>query len=123
MAFHSASKYYPGGLTIPAWVKELHHKVTQTEFNNKPVIHARKLCVLLGKRVDKKTKQESAGIMTWVNEDELILVDRIKDDIEVDIQSKKYYRVQVGAFSNRENAENLMKELTKAGFQCYVKYE
>jgi hypothetical protein len=115
----SASKYYPGGLTIPAWVKELHHKVTQTDFNNKPVIHAGKVCVLLGKRVDKKTKQESAGIMTWVNEDELILVDRIRDDI----QPKKYYRVQVGAFSNRENAENLMKELTKAGFKCYMKYE
>ena len=115
----SASKYYPGGPTIPAWVKELHHKVTQTEFNNKPVIHAGKVCVLLGKRVDKKTKQESAGIMTWVNEDELILVDRIREDI----QSKKYYRVQVGAFSSRENAENLMKELTTSGFNCYVKYE
>ena len=50
----SASKYYPGGPTIPAWVKELHHKVTQTGFNNKPVIHAGKVCVLLGKRVDKK---------------------------------------------------------------------
>ena len=61
--------------------------------------------------------------MTWVNEDELILVDRIRDNIEEDIQSKKYYRVQVGAFSNRENAENLMKELMKAGFKCYVKYE
>ena len=119
----SASKYYPGGPTIPGWVKELHHKVTQTDFNNKPVIHAGKVCVLLGKRVDKKTKQESAGIMTWVNEDELILVDRIRDDIEEDIQPKKYYRVQVGAFTNRENAENLMKELTKAGFKCHVKYE
>ena len=119
----SASKYYPGGPTIPAWVKELHHKVTQTDFNNKPVIHAGKVCVLLGKRVDKKTKQESAGIMTWINEDELILVDRIRDDIEEEIQPKKYYRVQVGAFSNRENAENLMKELTKSGFKCYVKYE
>ena len=50
----SASKYYPGGPTISAWVKELHHKVTQTGFNNKPVIHAGKVCVLLGKRVDKK---------------------------------------------------------------------
>jgi len=119
----SASKYYPGGPTIPGWVKELHHKVTQTEFNNKPVIHAGKICILLGKRVDKKTKLESAGIMTWVNEDELILVDRIRDVIEKDIQPKKYYRVQVGAFSNRENAENLMKELTKSGFKCYVKYE
>ncbi|EQC0811960.1 N-acetylmuramoyl-L-alanine amidase [Listeria innocua] len=119
----SASKYYPGGPTIPGWVKELHHKVTQTDFNNKPVIHAGKVCVLLGMRVDKKTKQESAGIMTWVNEDELILVDRIRDDIEEAIQPKKYYRVQVGAFSKRENAENLMKELTKAGFKCYVKYE
>ena len=119
----SASKYYPGGPTIPGWVKELHHKVTQTDFNNKPVIHAGKVCVLLGKRVDKKTKQDSAGIMTWVNEDELILVDRIRDDSEEDTHPKKYYRVQVGAFSSRENAENLMKELTKSGFNCYVKYE
>jgi len=119
----SANKYYPGGPTIPAWVKELYHKVTQTDFNNKPVIHAGKVCVLLGKRVDKKTKQDSAGIMTWVNEDELILVDRIRDDSEEDTHPKKYYRVQVGAFSSRENAENLMKELTKSGFNCYVKYE
>ena len=34
--------------------------------------------------------------MTWINEDELILVDRIRDDIEEEIQPKKYYRVQVG---------------------------
>jgi len=119
----SATKYYPGGPTIPGWVKEIYHKVTQTDFNHKPVIHAGKVCVLLGKRVDKKTKQESAGITTWVNEDELVLVDRIKDETGEDIQPNKYYKVQVGAFSNRENADNLMKELAKAGFKGYVKYE
>lgn len=35
----------------------------------------------------------------------------------------KYYRVQVGAFSKKENAEALMKRVIKAGFKAYMKYE
>ena len=30
------------------------------------------------------------------------------------------YKVQVGAFSNKANAEKLQKELTKNGYQCYI---
>ena len=31
-----------------------------------------------------------------------------------------YYRVQVGAFSNKKNAENLLAELKKAGFEGFI---
>lgn len=37
--------------------------------------------------------------------------------------SKKYHKVQVGAFSKKENAENLAKELKKDGYASYVVYE
>lgn len=33
---------------------------------------------------------------------------------------KKYYKVQVGAFHNRKNAEKLKKELTEKGYNCYI---
>ena len=32
----------------------------------------------------------------------------------------KFYKVQVGAFHNRKNAEKLKKELTKKGYNCYI---
>ena len=32
----------------------------------------------------------------------------------------KFYKVQVGAFHNRKNAEKLKKELTKNGYNCYI---
>ena len=32
-----------------------------------------------------------------------------------------YYRVQVGAFSNKQNAENLLVKLKQAGFDGYIK--
>jgi N-acetylmuramoyl-L-alanine amidase CwlA len=35
----------------------------------------------------------------------------------------KYYRVQVGAFSSRKNAEALMDKIKKAGFDAYMKYD
>ena len=36
---------------------------------------------------------------------------------------KKYYRVQVGAFSVKSNAENMLKKLKAAGFSdAYIKY-
>jgi cell division septation protein DedD len=44
--------------------------------------------------------------------------------VEPEIESaKKYYRVQVGAFSDKKNAEALMVRLKKAGFDPYMKYE
>ncbi len=36
---------------------------------------------------------------------------------------KKYYKVQVGAFSKKSNAENLLQRLKSLGFDGYIKYE
>lgn len=37
-------------------------------------------------------------------------------------EAKKYYRVQIGAFSKKENAENLLKKLKADGYDGYIKY-
>lgn len=42
---------------------------------------------------------------------------------EAENQKKKYYRVQVGAFTYKENAEKLEKKLKAAGFDGYIKCE
>ncbi len=34
----------------------------------------------------------------------------------------KYYRVQIGAFSNKTNAENTLKKIKEAGFDGIIKY-
>ena len=34
--------------------------------------------------------------------------------------TSQYYRVQVGAFTNKQNAENLLAELKKAGFEGFI---
>lgn len=39
------------------------------------------------------------------------------------IETGKLYKVQVGAFSKRENAEKLLKELKKKGYEGFIKYE
>lgn len=36
---------------------------------------------------------------------------------------KKYYRVQVGAYSSKENAETMLKKLKAEGFDGYIRYE
>nr|WP_256436442.1 SPOR domain-containing protein [Alkalibacter rhizosphaerae] len=115
----SATRYYPGGPTIPDWVKESYHKITGILYAGKEVVKGGKPCVLLGKKINKKTGEETAGILTWTAVDELTLVES-DDDTTGD---GKYYKVQVGAFSKQENAENLVKELTKAGFKSYITYE
>jgi len=51
-----------------------------------------------------------------------LISSKLKEPITTD-SARKFYRVQVGAFGNRENAEKLMKELIWAGFNAYVKYE
>lgn len=61
--------------------------------------------------------------MTWVDKDILELVSA---GVEVESEVKpnpKYYRVQVGAFSNKENAEGLLKKLKATGFDGIIKYE
>ncbi|MBG9544659.1 peptidoglycan-binding protein LysM [Cytobacillus firmus] len=108
----SASTYYPGGASIPAWVKTgSYHKVTQIISNGKPVVKGGKICVLLGKKVDKKNGKESAGIMSWIDVGALNIVKSSKPP-----DNQKLYRVQVGAFSNRGNADALLKKLKSAGF-------
>ena len=37
------------------------------------------------------------------------------------VESQKIYRVQVGAFSKKENAENLIKELIQKGYKPIIK--
>ena len=39
------------------------------------------------------------------------------------IETGKLYKVQVGAFKNRENAEKLLNELQKKGFNGFIKLE
>ncbi|MGR6836745.1 N-acetylmuramoyl-L-alanine amidase [Syntrophomonas erecta] len=119
----SATRYFPSGPLIPPWVKDTYHEVTQITASGKEVYKGGKCCVLLGKKVHKLTGNVSAGIMTWVDIDELNLISsKVKEPITTD-STRKFYRVQVGAFGNRENAEKLMKELIWAGFNAYVKYE
>jgi len=115
--------YYPGGPIIPNWVKWNYHMITQDESGGKPVIKGGKECVLLGKTILKSTMDEKAGIMTWVDKDNLEI---ISSGVEVEPEKEtgeKYYRVQVGAFSEKKNTETLMARLKEAGFDAIVKYE
>lgn len=108
----SANKYFPGGAAIPGWVKtDSYHKVTQTLSNGKPVIKGGKTCVLLGIKVDKKSGKESSGIMSWIDVGSLVVMKTKKP-----ADTQKLYRVQVGAYSNKENAETLLEKLKKAGY-------
>jgi len=119
----TARTYYPGGPIIPSWVKWNYHLITQDESGGKPVIKGGKECVLLGKTILKSTMDEKAGIMTWVDKDNLEMVSA-GVAVEPEKESgKKYYRVQVGAFSEKKNAEAIMTRLKKAGFDAYMKYE
>lgn len=119
----SANSYYPGGASIPAWVKTgSYHKVTQVISNGKTVVKGGKTCVLLGKKVDKKNGRESAGIMSWIDKDALTVINS-SSKTEKSTVGKKYYRVQVGAFSKKDNAEATLKQLKTAGFDGYIKFE
>jgi N-acetylmuramoyl-L-alanine amidase len=119
----SATKYYPNGPSIPAWVKSTYHKITQIQSGGREICKGGKRSVLLGKKVNKQTGDTTEGIMTWVDIDVLSLISpEIEEPVATD-PAREFYRVQVGAFGNRENAERLMKELTLAGFDAYVKYE
>lgn len=77
----SAAQYYPGGATIPTWVKQdYNHIVTQTTFNGKTVVKGGKPCVLLGKKVKKTNGLVETGINTWAAIDNLVLVDSTKEE-------------------------------------------
>lgn len=117
--------YYPGGPAIPNWVKiSSYYKITQILFDGKPVIKGGKECALLGIWVDKKTGSESSGIATWIDKDNLDLVSSTPKEAKPVISvNSKFYRVQLGAFSKKENAEELLKKLKAAGFDGIIKYE
>jgi N-acetylmuramoyl-L-alanine amidase len=70
----SATRYFPSGPLIPPWVKDTYHEVTQITASGKEVYKGGKCCLLLGNKVHKLTGNVSAGIMTWVDIDELNLV-------------------------------------------------
>lgn len=119
----SIAKYYPGGATIPSWVKTgSYHKVTQIVSNGKPVIKGGKPCVLLGKTIGKNNGKESNGIMSWIDKDALTLINS-STKTEKPSKGNKYYRVQVGAFSKKDNAEAILKKLKAAGFDGFIKFE
>ncbi len=121
----TAAYYYPGGPVIPNWVKiSTYYKITQVLFEGKPVIKGGKECALLGIRVDKKTGAESSGIATWIDKDNLAFVSSTpKEEEPIVSVNGKFYRVQLGAFSKKENAEELLKKLKAAGFDGIIKYE
>ncbi len=119
----STAKYFPGGARIPSWVKTgSYHKVTQIVSNGKPVIKGGKPCVLLGKTIGKNNGKESAGIMSWIEKDALTLINS-STKTEKPSKGNKYYRVQVGAFSKKDNAEAILKKLREAGFDGFIKFE
>ena len=120
----SANTYYPGGATIPAWVKtDSYHKVTQVISNGRPVVKGGKSCVLLGKKVDKKNGKESTGILSWIDVGSLVVIVSKAKEAKTSKENNNYYRVQVGAFSNKENAEELLKRVKAAGFEGYIKFD
>lgn len=45
---------------------------------------------------------------------------KIAEEVNSSLSTAKLYRVQVGAFKNKENAENLLKELKVKGYNGFV---
>jgi len=72
---HGSANYYPGGPAIPSWViTDYYHRVTQVLSGGKPVEKGGRECVLLGKKVNKKTGVEEDGINTWADKEILSAV-------------------------------------------------
>ena len=77
----SSTVYYPNGSKIPSWVKnDYYHIVTQVTSNGKPVKKGGKVCVLLGKKAKKPDGAVEAGINSWVDTDNLVLVDETETE-------------------------------------------
>lgn len=47
----------------------------------------------------------------------------IIDKVDTSADDKANYRVQVGAFSEKENAEEMLQKLKASGFEGYIKFE
>jgi GH25 family lysozyme M1 (1,4-beta-N-acetylmuramidase) len=63
----SATVYYNGSVAIPAWVKnDYDHIITKDTYYNKKVFKGGSQCMLLGKKISRKTGKTVAGINTWI---------------------------------------------------------
>ena len=58
----------------------------------------------------------------WIIENIDFILDTIAKSIKSDINTKKYYRVQAGAYSSKENAEKAAERLREAGFNTIIRY-
>lgn len=58
----------------------------------------------------------------WIIENIDHVLDVIAKNIKNTDNTKKYYRVQAGAYSSKENAERLAASLKEAGFNTIIKY-
>lgn len=56
--------------------------------------------------------------ITWAKF--LDMVQKDNREVEVTLSSDELYRVQIGAFANKENAERLAKELKAKGYPVYI---
>ena len=70
-----------------------------------------------GKNCPNSLRNNRYGI-TWGQ-----FLARIESKVKSKNNSDKLYRVQVGAFKNKDNAVELEKRLNKAGFPTYIKYD
>lgn len=63
----STATYYDDGATIPAWVKsDYDHIITKDTYYKKKVFKGGSQCVLLGKKINRKTGKTVIGINTWI---------------------------------------------------------
>ena len=49
--------------------------------------------------------------------------DTLCELVNNELNQNVIYRVQVGAFRNKANAEKMVKQLKEAGFDCFIKKE
>ena len=70
-----------------------------------------------GKNCPNSLRNNKYGI-TWGQ-----FLAKIENKVKPKNNSDKLYRVQVGAFRNRDNAVELEKKLNKLGFPTYIKYD
>lgn len=74
---------------------------------------------------DNADEKEEASIEygeKWILENIDLVLDAIAKNLKNTDNSKKYYRVQMGAYSSKENAEKLAATLKEAGFNTIIKY-
>lgn len=71
-------------------------------------------CVLLGKRLESDGVTVVAGINTWAAKSSLVKVGGASSDSAGTTQ--KYYRVQLGAYSEKSNADAMLAKVKAAGF-------